>query len=204
MTTPASDGSVTSWYSLLQAGEDQAAQELWNRYFPQLLAAARKRMQGVSTRIADEEDIALSAFHTFCNAARLARIPTVVNRDELWRTLMLITAGKVIDQRRYLGSKKRSQPGGPVAGPTTQLNDVLGDEPDPALAAQLVEEFDVLLDTLDDPDLRDTAVAKLEGYTTEEIGQRLECSARTIRRRLTLIRRLWESTQDSPRSSEER
>lgn len=194
-----SDGSVTSWFGLLQAGEDDAAQRLWRRYFPLLLKAAREKMQGVPMQTADEEDIALSAFHSFCNAARHERIPGVLNRDELWRTLMLITAGKVVDRKRYLGSQKRRNVMGPV-GPrptVSDLDEVIGQEPDPAVAAQLAEEFDLLLNQLDDVELRQTALAKLEGYTNEEIGARLNCSARTVRRRITLIRRLWQQGMET-------
>lgn len=191
-----SDGSVTTWFGLLQAGQEQAAQQLWERYFPLLLDVARGKMRGISKQTADEEDVALSAFYSFCEAAKDRRIPSVTNRDQLWRTLVLITAGKVVDQRRYLGSQKRSAPHVADSGRAAvvhpiELEAVIGDTPDPAFAAQLAEEFDLLMDRLSDRELRQTALAKLNGYTNEEIAEQLSCSARTVRRRLTVIRRIW-------------
>lgn len=198
----ASDGSVTSWFGLLQAGQDQAAQELWERYFPLLLGVARGKMRGIPKQAADEEDVALSAFYSFCNAAQHDRIPSVTNRDQLWRTLVLITAGKVVDRRRYLGSQKR-EPSKSKDAPgfshvdISDLDEAIGDAPDPAFAAQLAEEFDLLMDRLGDADLRATAMAKLEGHNNEEMAKQLGCSTRTVRRRLTVIRRIWqESSED--------
>src|SRR5207244_12891428 len=59
-------GSVTAWIGQLQAGDSCAAQQLWERYFRQLVELARKRFQGVLGPVADEEDVALSAFASFC------------------------------------------------------------------------------------------------------------------------------------------
>ena len=54
----------------------------------------------------------------------------------------------------------------------------------------LAEEVETLLARLRDPLLRQLAVWKLEGYTNAEIATRLDCSEPTVRRRLTIIRRL--------------
>jgi DNA-directed RNA polymerase specialized sigma24 family protein len=69
---------------------------------------------------------------------------------------------------------------------------VIGSEPDPAFAALLAEECQRLLERLDSDELREMALLKLEGYTAEEIAERLDCSLRTVHRRLALIRRTWE------------
>ena len=55
----------------------------------------------------------------------------------------------------------------------------------------LVEQCERLLAQLADPDLEALASAKLEGYTNEEIAQRLGCSVRTVERQLHLIRKKW-------------
>ena len=44
---------------------------------------------------------------------------------------------------------------------------------------------------LADADLRALAIAKMEGYTNQEIAERLDCSLRTVERRLHLIRKKW-------------
>src|SRR6516164_9629014 len=63
----ADDGSVTRWFGLLQAGDPAAAQQLWERYFRRLVGLARKRLRGAARRATDEEDVALSAFDSFCH-----------------------------------------------------------------------------------------------------------------------------------------
>ena len=40
-----SDGSVTHWLQLLQAGEDAAVRDIWERYFRRLVGLARTQLQ---------------------------------------------------------------------------------------------------------------------------------------------------------------
>jgi DNA-directed RNA polymerase specialized sigma24 family protein len=60
------------------------------------------------------------------------------------------------------------------------------------LAAVLAEECRRLLDVLNDATLRAVAVAKMEGYTNEEIADRLEVALPTVERKLQRIRRIWD------------
>ncbi len=50
-----------------------------------------------------------------------------------------------------------------------------------------------LLGMLKDETYRNVAVWKMEGFTSEEIGKRLNCSTRTVADRLAVIRKTWES-----------
>ena len=77
------------------------------------------------------------------------------------------------------------------------LEQVAGPEPTPAFAAQVGEEFRRLLDRLGSAPLRAVAVGKMEGCSNAEIGARLDCSERTVERRLRLIRGLWEKERTS-------
>jgi DNA-directed RNA polymerase specialized sigma24 family protein len=70
--------------------------------------------------------------------------------------------------------------------------DLIGREPEPAVAAQLVEEYERLLHSLDDDVLRSVAVWKLEGNTNKEIAGKLGRSPATVERKLRLIREAWE------------
>jgi hypothetical protein len=78
-----SGGSVTHWIGLLKAGDQQAAQPLWERYFQQLVALARQRLRNMPRRATDEEDVALSAFDSFCRDACRGRFPQLGDRDDL-------------------------------------------------------------------------------------------------------------------------
>ena len=59
--TVSSSGSISQWLVGAKEGDPLAVQALWNRYFPQLVCFARKKLAESPRRIADEEDIALSA-----------------------------------------------------------------------------------------------------------------------------------------------
>jgi DNA-directed RNA polymerase specialized sigma24 family protein len=67
---------------------------------------------------------------------------------------------------------------------------------DPALPPDLLvlmtEQCQHLLDLLGDDELRALALCKLEGFTDDEAAETMGCARRTIQRRLTLIRRLWQ------------
>ena len=55
------------------------------------------------------------------------------------------------------------------------------------------------VEALDEP-LRRLALWKLEGYGNEEIaGKRMmDCGVRTVERKLSLIRQLWEEPPEAP------
>ena len=200
-----SDGSVTLWIGLVKDGDSVATQALWERYFPKLVRLARRKLAGVRRAAADEDDVAASALKSFCLAAEHGRFPDLADRDSLWRLLLQITARKAIDQRRHARRERRG--GGKVLGesvltPAVASSDgringaglaaVVGNEPSPEIAAIMAEEFRGLLDGLGDADLRTIAVAAMEGYSNEEIAQRLNCAVRTVERRRELIRKKWE------------
>src|SRR5229473_4615747 len=94
-----SNGSVTYWVGQLKAGDAAAAQPLFDRYFGQMVRLARARLQGKPPGcVADEEDVALSAFDSFCRGAEQGKFPQLKDRDNLWPLLVVITARKALDQ----------------------------------------------------------------------------------------------------------
>ena len=201
MSTP---GSVTTWIEQLRAGNPDAAQPLLERYFPRLVGLARKKLQGLPRRAADEEDVALSAFDSFCRGAERGRFPKLDDRDDLWQLLVMITARKALQWTRHECREKRGggkilteadldgaeESGGGLAG-------VIGTEPTPEFAAQVADECRRLLDLLPDSQLRSIALWKMEGDSVEEIAARLGCVPRTIERRLRVIRSCWQG-QEKP------
>jgi DNA-directed RNA polymerase specialized sigma24 family protein len=196
MSSPWSENALID---RLEAGDHEAAQPLWERYYPRLVELARKHLRGTSRRAADEEDVALSAFDSFCRGVEAGRFPLLKDRDGLWALLVLITVRKAADLANYNRRERRGgglvrgdsalQPpaGEPGADPFAQLEDL---DPTPDLAAQLAEEFQGLLNRLGNDELRSIAVWRLEGYTNAEIGGRLGCAEISVRRRLRLIRKI--------------
>jgi DNA-directed RNA polymerase specialized sigma24 family protein len=195
-------GSITLWVGALKAGDHEAAQKLWERYFDRLVHVARAKLRAAPRRGVDEdeEDAALSAFDSLCAGAARGRFPQLADRDDLWRLLVVITARKAVDQMQRRGRQKRG--GGRVVGESALLGDdpdqalggldqVVGSEPSPEFAAMIAEEHARLLDVLGDDTLRRIALFKMEGYTNEEIRQQLGCALRTVSNKLELIRRTW-------------
>jgi DNA-directed RNA polymerase specialized sigma24 family protein len=180
-------GSVTGWLTRLQAGDEAAAQPLWERYFQRLVALARAKLHGAPRTAADEEDVALSAFDYWYRGVTEGRFPQLRDRKELWRLLVVVTAHKALDRLRHERRRKRRAAGVELA----HLEGVIGPEPSPEFAAEVADECRHLLQRLRDPELRTVAVWKMEGYTVAEIAARLDCVTRTVERKLQLIRAIW-------------
>jgi DNA-directed RNA polymerase specialized sigma24 family protein len=185
-------GSVTRLLVDLKAGDPVAAQPLWERYFDRLVHLARKRLSArrPGAAVEDEEDAALSAFESFCAGAARGRYPLLADRDELWRLLVVITARKASAQVHRHGAQKRGGGASPEGSPEA-LEAVIGREPTPEFAAMVAEEYERLLGMLEDEGLRRVAVWRMEGYSNDEIAERLGCARRTVARRLELIRQIW-------------
>jgi RNA polymerase sigma factor (sigma-70 family) len=194
-----SDDDVTQWIVRLAGGDQAAAQQLWERYYERLIRLAKRKLSGVPLRAADDEDVVLSAFDSFCEGVAAGRFPQLHDRHDLWKLLVTITVRKAMAQLRRHGRAKRGA--GSIRGESAfaQLADssavgidcILGREPSPELAAQVAESCRLLFEMLDDEDLQRVALFKLEGYTNEEIAQQMDCSLRTVKRRLQDIREMW-------------
>jgi DNA-directed RNA polymerase specialized sigma24 family protein len=195
------EGSVSHWIGELKVGDAEAAQHLWERYFEALVRLARAKLGALPRREADEEDIALSAFHSFCEGAAHGRYPRLDDRYGLWRLLVTITVRKALDQSERQQRKKRG--GGRVRVASVQLGSdpeargdgleqVVGREPTPAFAAMVADECRRLLESLGDETLRRIALLRMEGYSDPEIAASLGCGLRTVGRKLELIRKAWQ------------
>jgi len=186
-----SDGSVSRWLPPLQDGDPTAAQKLWEHCFRRLVKLARSKLRGTQRRAADEEDVALSAFDSFCRSAEQGRFPQLSDRDSLWRLLVTITARKAAHQIRDEARIKR----GGTAKTTDAEADwagLLSREPSPEFAAEVAEDCRRLLARLGDQELEKVALLRMEGYTVEEVAERLGCAPRSVKRKLALIRTIWE------------
>jgi DNA-directed RNA polymerase specialized sigma24 family protein len=190
--------SVTRWIDALKQGDDEAAAALWRRYFDRLVRLAQAKLGAAPRRVADEEDVALSAFRCLCDGAARDRFTELTDRDDLWRLLTVLTAHKAIDQRRRDGGEKRG--GGAVRGESVLdagaeqghgLDQFLADDPTPETLAVLAEEHHRLLAALDDDTLRQIALRKMEGFTNEEIAGQLGVTCRSVERKLQRIRSRW-------------
>ena len=195
-----SANSVTQWLDRLKAGDRDAAEKLWQRYFERLVHVARGKLRGA--RVArDEEDVALSALGSLFEGAVEGRFPELKDRNGLWPLLVTITARKASKALRHERCPKRGGGrvrGGSALGGVTDpdspqaFDQIIGQAPTPDFIAQAAEEWRRLMERLGDDELRLLAGWKMEGFTNVEIAAKLGCSRLTVQRKLRLIRRIWE------------
>jgi DNA-directed RNA polymerase specialized sigma24 family protein len=199
--------SVTQWIGQLRTGDDNAAARLFDRYFGWLVGLARKQLQGTPRRWADEDDVALSAFHSLCEGAqRPGHFDQLSDRASLRSLLARITRRKAIDLIQH--DLRLTRGGGKVvcesalprpADPaeTVGMDQLPGAAPPPDLVAQVNDELQRLLTLLQEPELQRIAVLKLEGYQNEEIAVQLGIALRSVERKVKRIRSLWKR-EDRP------
>jgi RNA polymerase sigma factor (sigma-70 family) len=198
--------SISLWIKQLKAGDAEAAQHLWQRYYRRLMGLARKKLGDAPRGVKDEDDVVQSAFKSFCLRAQAGQFPDLRDRDNLWPLLVLITARKAVNQRVHEARAKRG--GGRVSNqPPPDDSDSVGgdflqaisDEPSPDEAAVFLAEFEGLMDSLDDPTQRVIVLWKLEERTNQEIARHLDCSLSAVERKLRQIRKRL--MKNEPRSS---
>ena len=196
--------SVTQWIHQLKEGERAAVQKLWEGYFSRLVRQAQRWLRRTSMKVVDAEDIALSAFKSFCLRAEQGRFPKLFDRDDLWQLLVVIAYRKTCNQIKHeVVRQPRNGHVYPISALTLADADdsgmsfpcLIGRDPDPALAFQVAASYRRLLQMLPTQELRDVAVWKLEGYTNEEIAAKMKggegCAESTVERKLARIRKIW-------------
>jgi RNA polymerase sigma factor (sigma-70 family) len=176
--------SITRLIRAVQDGHSSAVSPLLAVYFHRLVQLARKRLQNLPGLGGYDEDLALRSFHSvYQRLSDPSRPLDLAGRDDLWRLLATRTISRAIDLIR------RHRPGEVPGGP--DVEQLLTREPTPEEVAEEADECRRLLDLLDEPQLRQIALWKVEGYTNEEIAARLDCVPRTIERKVSRIRLLW-------------
>ena len=203
-------GDFSAWIRGVETGDEVAISRLWEHCLPRLLNYSRSKLPENLRRVLDEEDVALSTFKSFCLRAADGSLGEIAGRDELWKLLHTIASRKANGYIRHQSRQKRG--GGQIAGESTfikagDLGGSIDDVPDqstetPAMLAEFQNSCEHLLDRLEDSTLQAIAVLRLEGYSVDEIAQRVGCAKRSIERRLNLIRTIWQTDQDPADGSE--
>jgi DNA-directed RNA polymerase specialized sigma24 family protein len=183
-----SDGSdsIIVWIDRLRQKDPQAARVLWDRFYPRMVAVARRRLGGRPCRASDEEDAALGAFADFDRAVREGRFPDLRDAGALWALLLTFTVRKVQEQVRH--DRRACRGGGQLRGDSAMPEDVPAP---PDEGATFQDSLEGLLAELENDEVRAVALDKLEGWTNDEIAARRGCSRATVERRLRLVRETW-------------
>lgn len=187
--------SVTGWIDQISDGDEQAAEQLWEHISLRLHKFAQQKLDVQTRRQYDEHDAANSAFHSLCRGLADGRIEAE-NRDALWGLLAVITSRKVAAQRRCMNRKKRG--GGVVRGESgfaefgnAGINEIDGKQLTPDLLAEVSESCAQLFDAIPDKTMKKIVLLKFQGATNGEVANELNCTRRTIERKLERVRRIW-------------
>ena len=176
--------SVTKLIRAAQNDRASAVAPLLTVYFDRLVGLARSRLQNLPGMANYDEDLALRSFYSVYRRIRDPEHPLrLEDRDDLWRLLATRTISRAIDLIR----RQRPEE---VSG-DQDFTQLLSREPTPEEVAEVADECRRLLDLLEEPELRQIALWKVEGYTNEEIATRLDCVPRTVERKVGRIRLLW-------------
>ena len=190
-----SSDAVTGWINQLADKNQQAAEQLWQHVAVRLQEFASQKLDVQTRRHYDEQDAANSAFHSLCHGLADGRLEAR-NRDALWGLLAVITSRKISAQQRHIHRQKRGS--GAVRGESgfvdlgaAGINAVVGDQAPPDELAEVSESCAQLLNALTDDTMKRIVLLKFQGAKNSEIASELNCTERTIERKLERIRRIW-------------
>ena len=188
-------------------GDKDAADQLIGQFYDRVVRAAKKRLDGVRVRATSEEDIAASVFESLWQRANENRFndDELASSNDLWKLLSTMVRFKAID---HIRNEKRDKRGGDnlrgesifiKADDMQSRNGIAEYAVDPnsvTAVAGFREQHQVLMDSLDDEILQEVATMRLEGHTVKDIAAHFSKSDRWVKRKLALIRAIWEKTID--------
>ena len=186
------EDTIVYWIERLKDGDEDAAQKMWDHCFEKLHRVARRKLMSLPNRAEDEEDLALSAFHSLCRGAKAGRFRQLKSSQDLWQILLMITSRKAANKIKHHMALKRG--GGKVRGDSAFSGEEGGiDEAavEELFGEELSIECQEMLEGLNDEMLRRIAILKLEGHANREIAEKLDRAESTIDLKLKLIRSRW-------------
>jgi RNA polymerase sigma-70 factor (ECF subfamily) len=129
--------SFAEFLARLQARDDGAAQELFERFAGQLIALARRRVTGLEHKI-DPESVVQSAYKSFFHRADKGKFE-LGGWDSLWGLLTVITLRKCAQRVAYYLAECRDaarEVSAPAAEEGASWREPLGREPTPLEALE--------------------------------------------------------------------
>lgn len=200
--TMSNNDPVSLWIEELRQADQIAARQIWQHFAARLHQMAGHQLRARTKRVYDEDDALQSMFESVCRGLAEGRFPDLRDRDSLWQLMLVITGHKIANRHRYDRQQRRDERRTltdsifsdiPFEESRQASGGLISREPTPEFVAEFQETSERLFATLNDPELKEIAILRVEGYGDSEIAERLNCSRRTVQRRLTMIRRHWES-----------
>jgi|SRR5579864_2617827 len=181
--TPGDENQLRTFLARIRSGDEEAARELLVRYEPQVRLVVRRQLPRLLRSRFDSIDFLQSVWGDFF--MRMRREPEEFDDpQDLVAFLAQAAKNKVIDEyRRALSQKHDMRLEKPISG-SHQLK---ADVDSPSEVAEAHEAFGRLRELLPES-RRNILELKAEGLSSREIGARIGCSERTVRRVLEELR----------------
>lgn len=189
----AEQDSFAELMTRLRAGEQEAARQVFQRFAQRLIALAGSRLDPMTRRKLDPEDVLQSVYRTFFVRYALGQFE-LDNWDSLWGLLTLITVRKCGKWAAHFhaGVRQVEQEVTPATSESgTSSWEALAREPTPEEAAMLAETVEQLLRGLDGRE-REMVTLRLQGFSLTEISAEVARTERTVQRVLERARKRLE------------
>jgi RNA polymerase sigma-70 factor (ECF subfamily) len=182
----------------LRAGDEAAAQAVFERFVGKLVKRARQQFDAVLRRKIDPEDVVQSAYKSFFVRYGEGKLE-VHDWHSLWGLLTVITLRKCFDRVEYHRAEcrnvEREAAAHPGAAGTEPWWEAVSREPTPEEATVLAETIEQILRELP-ASARPIFELSLQGYTAREISQQIGRAERSVRRLREQIRQRLEGDAD--------
>lgn len=180
-------GTSLALLESFRAGDNAAAEALFDRYYQRLTWLARTRLSPRLAQRTDPEDVVMSVYRSFFIDVRAGKF-TLSRGGDLWRLLAAMTKHKLLRQARHHRADRRSvDRESPLDSVAEAHCYVQRDEPTPEEALMLADELEHVLSKLSSVERR-VLELRLQGAQVAEIAQDTGRSERTVRRILVSIR----------------
>jgi RNA polymerase sigma-70 factor, ECF subfamily len=179
-----------------QAGDGDEARRIFECFTRRLIGLAHHHLDARLRHKIDPEDVVQSAYKSFFLRYGEGAL-AAEGWDGLWGLLTLITLRKCADRVRYYRAERRDL-AREAAAPSEDAEpwrEAAGREPTPEQAAVLAETVERLLGDLD-ADERPIIEMSLQGYSTQEISERLGRAERSVRRLRERVRKQLDRIRD--------
>ena len=187
------EGSVTRWVGELRAGElDDAARQLWGRYFDRLARLARVKLARCPARPANGEDVALGAFDSFFAGGAVAgEFPQLGGRDDPGVFSSPSPPARSPTSSGTSGSRRNAAAAGcSMREPSTGLTRALAASSPRSSETSRVRSSPPRLPTgcrrrlegLRDASFRQVTLMRMEGYSNGEIAGHLDTNIQAVER----------------------
>ena len=180
----------------LKNGSDQAMEAMWNSKHRCLVNYAEQLFRRSNRGTSDGEGAVQSAMLSFWKGIHGQRFE--FGDDQGLMAILLTLVRRKVNRQNRAGYRQKRGGGSKHlsidVGAGDDARQLTGPHhTNPAVLAEANEEVERLLSLLDDADLQQIAILKMEGRTDAEIANVVGRSRVTIVRKLGLIRQIWKT-----------